>query len=60
MSTRSFLDLPRKGGETRAHHLNGLKGAMNEVQLRIRRSSIHAGREAEIELTRLGFHNNLS
>ena len=56
---RAFLYFQRKGGETKAHYLNGLKLAMKEVQVQKERSSMHVGREPEIEPTRLGFHNNI-
>ena len=58
MSAR-FPVFQRKGGETKAHYLNGLKLALKEVQVQKDCSSIHVGREPEIELTRLGFHNNI-
>ena len=56
---RAFLYFQRKGGETKAHYLNGLKLALKEVQGQKERSSMHVGREPEIEPTRLGFHNNI-
>ena len=58
MSAR-FPVFQRKGGETKAHYLNGLKLAMKEVQVQKERSSMHVGREPEIKPTRLGFHNNI-
>ena len=55
---RAFLYFQRKGGETKEHYLDGLKLALKEVQVQKERSSMHVGREPEIEPIRLGFHNN--
>ena len=41
------------------HHLNGLKLALKEVHVQKECSSMHVGREPEIEPTRLGFHKNI-
>ena len=56
---RALLYFQRKGGETKAHYLDGLKLALKEVQVQKECSSMHVGREPEIEPTRLGFHNNI-
>ena len=55
---RAFLYFQRKGGETKAHYLHGLKLVLKEVQVQKKRSPMHVGREPEIEPTRLSFHNN--
>ena len=57
MSAR-FPVFQRKGGETKAHYLDGLKLASKEVQVEKEHSSMHVGGELEIKPTRLGFHNN--
>ena len=55
---RAFLYFQQKGGERKVHHWNGLKLALKEVQVQKERSSMHVGRQPEIEPTRLRFHIN--
>ena len=55
-----FPGFPQKRRRNKGALFESLKWALKEVPVRNRRSSIHAGRGAEIEPTRLGFYNNLT